>query len=201
MASSKEIDQLINLFSDLREKALKSGARVETVRSEFVRDVKRTRKSSHKLLLMFLIPVVLSLGGYFLYNHFTESWEEEPCLVNVNEIFGEMTRKLADCSLMCEGLTEIAQVSNLSKEEFVSEYAYSGRPVVVIDAASNWSALTTFNFTYFQRIHKKDKDVYQINEDECQFFPYKTEFATLEEAFEMPKERAEWKAEPWYIGW
>ena len=201
MASTKEVEKLVNLFSDLREKALKSGEEIETVRLEFLRDVQRHKKSPYKLLIVLVIPVILSVGGYFLCRDLTEGLAEEPCLVNVNEIFGEMTRKLTNCSLMCEGLANIPRVSNLSKEEFVLKYAYSGRPVVVEDAATNWSALRTFNFTFFRKIHQKNKDAYQINEEECQFFPYKTEFATLEEALKMPKERAEWKAEPWYIGW
>jgi len=40
-----------------------------------------------------------------------------------------------------------------------------------------------------------------VNEDECQFFPYRTEFISLEQALNMSKERSEWKAEPWYFGW
>lgn len=202
MAVTKEVNEVINLFSDLREKALKCGVKVETVRAEFLRDVKRSTKSAEqKLWMVFLIPVVLSLAGYFLYNHQTDSWSEEPCLLDVNEIFGEFTRKPTACSVMCEGLVEIPRVSNLSREIFVAKYAYSGRPVVVVDGASNWSALTTFNFTYFKRIYKKNKDAYRINEEECQFFPYKTEFVTLKEAFTMSKERAEWKGKPWYFGW
>ena len=37
----------------------------------------------------------------------------------------------------------------------------------------------------------------------CQFFPYRTNFDTLQDVFNMDPDRAAFKpgTEPWYIGW
>ena len=207
MASSRSVEELAVLFSDLREKSLKSGESLESVRSEFLREVAKNRLSSFsktkskRFWILLILPVVVSVAFYYFDVIELLKLKEELCLLNVNEIFIELTRKPTNCSLVCEGLTEIPRVSNLSKEEFATKYAYTGRPVVIIDAAKNWSATERFNFTFFKELFEQNKDAYQVNEDECQFFPYRTEFTSLEQAFNMSKERSEWKEEPWYFGW
>lgn len=205
MASSKSVDELAMLFSDLREKSLKRGEALESIRSEFLREVRDSSASyktrSKRLWIFLILPVVLAVACYYFDVIEQLKIREEPCLMNVNEIFIEVTRKPTNCSLVCEGLKEIPRVSDLSQEDFVSKYAYSGRPVVVIDAAKNWSATERFNFTFFKELFEKNKDAYRVNEDECQFFPYNTEFTSFEQAMNMSKERSEWKEKPWYFGW
>lgn len=73
--------------------------------------------------------------------------------------------------------------------------------VVVTDATKNWTALEVFSFEYFKEIYEKN-DPHRKTLD-CQFFPYKTNFTSLFDAFNMPKERVESKpgTEPWYFGW
>lgn len=75
-------------------------------------------------------------------------------------------------------------------------YAYSGRPVVVVDAAINWTATEVFSFPFF-------KSLYEGVDGNCQFFPYRTEFKSLREVFEMSADRSllEEGTEPWYVGW
>lgn len=75
-------------------------------------------------------------------------------------------------------------------------YAYSGRPVVVVDAAINWTATEVFSFPFF-------KSLYEGVDGNCQFFPYRTEFKSLREVFEMSAGRSllEKGTEPWYVGW
>ena len=205
MASSDSHTELQNLFAGLRKEAQKSGVTNEEICSEFLRTVKgpksKKARSWLKIFTFIVLPVLLSVGGYFLFNFLAEHYKEDVCLINFNEIVGEVSRKITNCSLMCEGLTELPRISNLTKEEFVDKFAYNGRPVVVTDAAVNWTALQTFNFTFLKGLYDSSQDAYRNNEEECQFFPYKTEFETLKEAFSMPKKRVEWKAEPWYFGW
>ena len=205
MASSKGVDELAILFSDLREKSLKRGEALENIRSEFLREVKdctASHKTRSRLVwIFFILPVVLAVACYYFDVIEQLKIREEPCLMNVNEILIEVTRKPTDCSLVCKGLKEIPRVSDLSQEEFATKYAYSGRPVVVIDAAMNWSATERFNFTFFKELFEKNKEAYRVNEDECQFFPYNTEFTSFEQAMNMSKERSEWKGKPWYFGW
>ena len=111
----------------------------------------------------------------------------------------------------CKDIDSVPRLSNLHPDEFEAEFAYSGRPVVVTDATTNWTALEVaskyikscskniskilikvFNFWYF-------KNVYEMQDQrkktlKCQFFPYKTAFKNLFEAFNMKKERAEYES-------
>lgn len=205
--ATESVEELAVLFSDLREKSLKGGETLDNIRAEFLRQVARdnketsSKKRSLKWLLIVVLPVVFAVAGYYFDVIQLLKVKEQPCLVEVNEIFIEVTRKRTNCTLLCEGLTEIPRVSDLSKQEFVAKYAYTGRPVVVVDGAKNWSAIDRFSFTFFKELFDKNKDAYRVNEDECQFFPYRTEFISLEQALNMSKERSEWKAEPWYFGW
>lgn len=211
--TSKFTDELADHFSKLREKAIESGASLEEIKHEFKRDVKsqlsntklqrRWRSGSKKTLFLvfFVIPVLLASGGYYGTQSLTKYYKDDACLVNVNEIFNEMVRKPTNCTLMCEGLNEVPRLSGLTKQTFVEKYAYNGRPAVVIDAAKNWSALETFNFTFLKNLYDSNEGAYEMNENDCQFFPYKTNFTSLKDAFKMPKERSELRGEPWYFGW
>lgn len=208
MATVTRVEELAVLFSDLREKSLKGGETLDSIRTEFLRQVVTDReqstsskKKSLKWFVIVVLPVVLAFAGYYFDVIEMLHVKEEPCLLNVNEIFIEVTRKRTNCSLLCDGLTEIPRVSDLSKQEFATKYAYTGRPVVVVDGAKNWSAIERFNFTFFKELFEKNKEAFRVNEEECQFFPYRTEFISLEQALNMSKERSEWKAEPWYFGW
>lgn len=79
---------------------------------------------------------------------------------------------------------------------FFRSYAYTGRPVVVVDD-SNAKRSANFGFRLFKNL--SDSKLLTP----CQFFPYKTEFNSLEEALNMDNERAMMMSgyEPWYIGW
>lgn len=69
------------------------------------------------------------------------------------------------------------------------KYAYSGHPVIVTDGTKDWSKLETFTFEFF-------KEKFQYQKDDCQFFPYLTNFKSLSEALEVDPE-----SKSWYIGW
>lgn len=205
MASSSKIDDLVSRFTDLREKCIKSGETVENVRWEFLREVYRipppTKTSNFnwsKIIWFAILPVLTAFWGWsFLENI------DSPCLVDPELVyFNEISRKPSECSLLCQGVNEIPRVSNLSKEDFIAKYAYSGRPVVITDAAKNWSAVGKFSFQFFKRLYAKNKEAAEEDPDKgCTFFPYKSGFNSLKEALKMPKSRAQWKGKPWYIGW
>ena len=72
---------------------------------------------------------------------------------------------------------------------------------MVKGGAGNWSALNMFSYKYFKLLYNK-LDALKENDDlGCQFFPYKTNFASLEDVFKMSKKRAALKKDQWYIGW
>lgn len=78
---------------------------------------------------------------------------------------------------------------------FNDRYAYSAKPVVVRDALTNWTATSVFSFEYFRDLYLKGS---RGGSRRCQFFPYKTEFRSLNEALSMGEER---RQQPWYFGW
>lgn len=84
----------------------------------------------------------------------------------------------------------------IKKIYFFNRFAYTGRPVVIIDGATNWTAMEMFSFEFFKKLYQKQR----VN---CQFFPYQTEFNNLQELFNMSAERSLLKigTEPWYVGW
>lgn len=108
-------------------------------------------------------------------------------------------RKPENCDI-CKNVQKINKVSNITPEEFEIKYIVKSEPVVIKDAAKNWSAMKVFSFEFF-------KNLYEANdyegEDNCQFFPYKTEFNSLREVFNMSAERSNLKdgTLPWYVGW
>jgi len=80
-------------------------------------------------------------------------------------------------------------------------YAYSGRPVLILDGQENWTAPDSFSFEFFKNIYSSDSPVLVNSERDCQFFPYQTNFKNLGDVFNMTSERANMKGDPWYIGW
>lgn len=126
-------------------------------------------------------------------------------------------RKAENCR-MCSGIKQVDRVTNISPRDFENIYAHTGKPVIVEDGTRNWTAPQVFNFDYFKKLYvKTDLD---NSQNDCQFFPYKTEFKSLREVFNMSEERSRWVesmqkseglsflfyrlqpgTEPWYVGW
>ena len=192
-------------FQELKAKAIEKGLTEQEVIQQLLIEldkpaIKSKSWNKNVIFLLIILPVLSAVLVYqFVDVRGTFGYDEaSPCLVENSIFIMEAARPIANCK-MCEGLTEVPKVSNLTAEKFVNEYAYSGRPLVVKDATENWTAVEVFSFKYFQEIYG-DKAL-NVTEDECQFFPYKTEFHTLREVFNMSKERSQFKAEPWYVGW
>lgn len=205
--TSNKVDELASLFSNLREKSIKAGEKVENVRWEFLREVyiaPRAKKTTfnfswNKVFWFIALPTL----AIYLSLSFKDTDSSTRCLIDPEVmLLNDITRKPSDCSQMCEGVTEVPRVSNLSKEDFIATYAYSARPVVITDAAKNWSAIGKFSFKFFKRLYASNMAAAEENlEEGCVFFPYKSGFDSLAEALEMSKKRAEWRGKPWYIGW
>ena len=124
------------------------------------------------------------------------------CALANNYFVMEMSRPVTDCDI-CRNVKDFVILDNPSKEEF-ARYAYTGQPIVVRGATDHWSALKTFSFEFFRKIYSEIPDAYESVENECQFFPFRTDFRRLSEVFEMPEERVRMSGDepkPWYIGW
>ena len=132
----------------------------------------------------------------------SESYNNTVCIIDHNEASMEFVRPVTNCKAMCEGLTEVPRFESITREEFLKNYAYTGRPLVVTGGTRNWTAMKVFNFNYFKKLYTKYEDAFDVQEQgSCQFFAYKTEFGSLEDVFLMSKKRAALKGKPWYIGW
>lgn len=205
--TSNKVDELTSLFSNLREKSIKAGEKVENVRWEFLRKVyiapraKTTTFSFswNKVIWFIALPTIVILLGL----SFKDTDSSTRCLIDPELVLlNDIIRKPSNCSQMCQGVNEVPRVSNLSKEDFIATYAYSARPVVITDAAKNWSAIGKFSFKFFKRLYASNMEAAEENPEEgCVFFSYTSGFDSLAEALEMSKKRAEWRGKPWYIGW
>ena len=80
-------------------------------------------------------------------------------------------------------------------------HAYTGIPVLIKEGAKNWSALETFSYDYFKKLYMKKSVIEQLENEDCSFFGYKTNFGSLYQVFKMSKKRAALKKDQWYIGW
>ncbi|XP_072024428.1 bifunctional arginine demethylase and lysyl-hydroxylase PSR-like [Amphiura filiformis] len=128
--------------------------------------------------------------------------EDEECIVNNLEEIQDMFRPPVNCSV-CANVTQVDRVEKLSSDDFVKYYAYSGHPVVITDATVNWTANSHFTFNFFKSIYDKESPVLDGEDENCQFFPYKTKFENLGEVFQMSASRSMLTdgSDPWYIGW
>ncbi|XP_013786777.1 F-box protein At1g78280-like [Limulus polyphemus] len=124
------------------------------------------------------------------------------CAVLNNYIVMEVTRPVTDCNI-CKDVDSVVVLQNITREIF-AKYAYMSRPVLVKDATVSWKALNTFNFSFFRKLYSEIGGAYKSVEEECQFFPFKTNFLHLQDVFNMPEDRAMMKtrdSKTWYIGW
>ena len=201
----EKVNELAEKFKNLKETAIKEGCKEDDIIRLFLKEagkIKPKPKSSYgrvKLLVFLLIiPLFLAALGYYFFSDVFD--ETSPCSVDNSIFILEAGRPIANCE-MCQGLTEVPKLSGLKPEEFVEKFAYTGRPLVVTDATKTWTAMQQFSYNYFRKLYTESETALNTTEEECQFFPYQTEFHSLRDVFKMSKARAEFKAEPWYIGW
>ena len=127
--------------------------------------------------------------------------ENNSCLLDSNSILTELARPVEKCDY-CSDLQDLPVFTNITQEEF-QKYAYRGFPILILNATDKWAALKTFTYDYFKQLYLDNDEALQDVENFCQFFSYETDFLTLDDVFEMPKEEAENLDgnSSWYIGW
>ena len=200
-----KINELSEKFKELKAKALEKGATEKEVIRQFLSEVRSepsrsSRRGKWLKIVFLLLPLLLASLGYYAFNDRKLFDETSPCTIDNSLFVLEAARPIADCK-MCEGITEVPKLSGLTVETFVDKFAFSSKPLVVKDATVNWTAMHEFSYEYFRKLYSESETALNVTDEECQFFPYKTEFYSLREVFNISKERAEFKAEPWYIGW
>lgn len=126
------------------------------------------------------------------------------CFLGNNYFVMEMSRPMTDCRI-CEDVHDFLVLDNPDRQEF-AKYAYAARPILVRGATANWTAMQMFNFDFFKEVYTHIRGAHQAVEEECQFFPFRTEFLKLRDVFAMPRQRVNLSSskpdeESWYIGW
>nr|XP_027203789.1 bifunctional arginine demethylase and lysyl-hydroxylase psr-1-like [Dermatophagoides pteronyssinus] len=150
--------------------------------------------------LFYLSIILILLNNRSNIMQLYRSYSQSKCLIPLPDILQNALVPANDCNF-CINLTRIDRVHSINPEIFSQRYAYTKVPVVITDAMVNWSAPHVFNFDFFKRLYHDHHD--HRKRKNCQFFPYRTEFRSLDEVFEMHPLRSNYTpgTKPWYIGW
>lgn len=209
--------KLVTKFLKLKREAKRKGISDEEVYKIFKeeKDLNQNepktkvneRSKKRNLTLIFLAGILPIIFGvlFMFYNQkedFVDSIREARCAVDNSGLFIEVARPLTNCE-MCRNLYHVPIEYEISVDDFSKKYAYTAVPVLIKDATKNWTAMNTFSYDFLKELYVNTSDAFEVTEEECQFFPYKTDFETLEEAFNMTDDRAHFKEgeETWYFGW
>lgn len=148
--------------------------------------------------LAMLLPqlgVAWQFAWRLLQNH---AGDYAQCIIDMPVDSRSLFRPPVDCAI-CRDISQVDVVDHISPADFTALYAYSGRPLVVKDALSEWDAPGAFSYAFFQRLYAVDKIAGRWRAAQrCQFFPYRTGFRNLEQALSMSHNRTQ---QPWYFGW
>lgn len=139
------------------------------------------------LLLMLSYPLVRMLSGY-------------ACLLVEVSPFGEVVNPMVNCDI-CEGVTGAPRLRNLSRDDFMRNYAYTSRPILVEGAVLNWSAVEVFSYDFFKELYMSRPESLEEDNSRGQFFAYSSNIGSLQDLFSLPSEVASMQSEKWYIGW
>ena len=201
-----------------KERCLKDGLAEDVILAKLKQHLKNRNVDTGKLRLgrggghvvrrtvWVLLPLLFAACAISCYIFSEDILEytgiHNSCWMETNELSDEITRHMFDCE-MCRDLKTVPVVYDISKEEFEDKYAYTSKPVLVKEGTTNWTAMQTFNYAYFKELYVNTKGALDEVEEQCQFFPYQTNFLELRDAFNMTDERANYNEneEPWYIGW
>ncbi|XP_071452200.1 uncharacterized protein [Hetaerina americana] len=208
---------ILETFVILNEEALNSGFTVKKIRESYAKCKSRRLSDENNgkpwhssgVSLCILATAVFTI---LLVVLLPQTLTTQRCLLQNNFFVMEATRPLTDCGKVCKGVDSVLILDNTTKEEF-SKLAYLSRPILVRGGANHWPAIRIFSFEFFRRLYEgagdndsanaRRESYYQSVEEECQFFPFRTDFVSLREVFAMSKERANFSdgQRPWYIGW
>ena len=168
MASREQMKQeAISQLCDILERARASGLSQEKIKKCLesedlvsVPEIAANRPSRWKYIkclslhciIFNVLPTMLLLTLMCL--PVFELMKGSPCLVFKPGIIAELIHPLADCKF-CANVTEAPRLQNISAYEFVSKYAYTLKPSLVVGAASEWPAVNLFSYDYFRKLYQQ----------------------------------------------
>ena len=212
-----DLQKVTDAFRALRKKARELGIKdSQLAKMTAVRNLRKKRPTCFVLtsIVLGLLGIFCGLGLILhqqdLLSHrllfqaaqhlLDFEMDKDFCLIPYPEIILDMFRPPVNCSI-CKDVHRVDRVSGLTKQEFVRRYAYTSRPVVITDGTRDWTASQHFSFNYFKSIYGPESPVLLAEDQKCQFFPYQTNFKSLQEVFNMSDKDANMQGNPWYIGW
>lgn len=200
---TQTVSELLNVLREAKSVGLAQDELRSCLESEYFSCTAQKKRSQWwmtylQFCVFSLLPILLCLTLLLfpLLALVRGSW----CLVPQLVPFPEVVRPLANCSL-CEGINSAPRLSNLSRYDFVHQYAYSFKPVLVVGAALEWPAIDLFSYNYFRELYHKVPEVMESEMSSGQFFSYSSNVRNLMELFSLPSDRASMLTERWYIGW
>lgn len=149
-------------------------------------------------LTVVSIAIVLAVCLDLSSEELLDFVRSQDCLVPSNLLVNEVGRPISDCS-MCRGLEAVPIETSITKEIFLQNYAYSGRPVLIKQATSDWLALENFDYHFFRQLYQKFPDSAEMVDSQCNFLRYQTEFLTFADFLKMDDDKV--KRLDWYVGW
>lgn len=102
---------------------------------------------------------IRTLAKYWLNYYDIEDITKEECAIPIPDLLFPAVKPIDDCS-MCINVNEIKRVSKISKEEFLTKYAYTGVPIIITDASQNWTAMKEINYNYLKKLYN---DIHEMS--------------------------------------
>lgn len=210
-------EKLTARFRRLKEKSQKDGIHIDDVQDIFLFETTEDGARYSVLHWVDTFVVWLFLACAIVAGAFTsislvqpdllgfslvDYIHSERCLMESSEFFTEVTRPVFNCE-KCRGVKNAPVLRGVTHDEFVKLYAYSKIPSLIKDHTKNWTALNTFNFHFLKKLYTDTEGALDTVEEQCQFFPYGSDFGSLADVFNMSDERASFAEgeKNWYIGW
>lgn len=194
-------EELRTRLEDLRERAIASGLSDDAIVRSVVAEsrVGRTPNDSRLLLKWAFIAGTLA---FVIFSRGLPDLANDRCLVNRGGLYLEFTRPVLSCDF-CRALTEVTELTEMSKEDFL-RIGYSDRPIVLRNGAARWKAMKAFSYEFLRDVYRNTSGAFEVSRHYCQFFKYNTDFEDLENFFSMPESRAAMSSpdeKTWYVGW
>ena len=199
-------ERFTSRLRDIQNAAKSGGMKDEDFRKIVARSysaVTHAQTESAKRQRRIITSVVVSILVVAFAVVYYETMDPR-CLVGNNLLMLELARPAVKCDV-CKSITDVPTINgdDMTQELFLSKYAYTGVPLLLKGAARNWTALSIFSFSYLKDLYINTDGALDAIENDCQFFPYQTDFSTMGEVFNMTDERSRIDngEQEWYVGW
>lgn len=149
------------------------------------------------------------------------------CFLPNNYMIWEMTRPISNCKY-CAGIQRPIILRNITEEEFLvmigetlqsfvskgieflniiifsfsfpQKYEYFPQPIIIKNSTAHWPAREQLTFQFLKKLYSRNPDVLKTFNDECQFLPFKSNFASLKDFLDMPEKQVHSGDPSWYVG-